>query len=168
MDRGTAELGNLYVVEGESTQPGPVVSDWAIALYDQAGNVLSLTYFQPQEQTDSEADQERIGLIAERVPWVQRTRRVAILYRGAVVAERAVTFGVPTVEVLYPNGGEQLGQRLPYAGQAPTRMATPCVTRSSTAPTGERRGRRLRPIWRERLTWSTLSTCPVGAIVASE
>lgn len=111
LDRGTAEFGNLYVVETSVTVPSQPSEDWAIELQDDRGTRLSLTYFTPSEPTETEQE-ERLGYISEQIPWIDGTRRVVVLYRGRSVAERVVSFGVPSVEVLFPNGGETLGERV--------------------------------------------------------
>jgi len=47
--------------------------------------------------------------LAAMVPWVNGTRQVAIRHGGVTLAARDVSAHAPTVSLLSPNGGEQLG-----------------------------------------------------------
>ncbi len=109
LTRGTAELDTLYRLSHTTVPPPPVPSDdWVLALQDGAGSALASHPFTPHADVEAEAGEEVMGAISETVPWVPGTARIVILYQGGEVARRDVSAHAPTVQVLYPNGGEVL------------------------------------------------------------
>jgi hypothetical protein len=109
LTRGTAELSTLYRLSHTTEPPPPIPSaEWTLALLDGGGGTLASHAFTPNADTEAVEGEEVMASISEMVPWVPGTARIVILYRGSEVAGREVSANAPTVQVLYPNGGEVL------------------------------------------------------------
>ncbi|MGC9371682.1 MAG: Ig-like domain-containing protein, partial [Paracoccaceae bacterium] len=107
---------------------GRVPGEYSIRLLDAAGATLADYAFTPNfEHLDAvdaflasaAASTEMVGTIAEAVPWVDGTARVAIFHGTVELASRAVTAHAPQVTLTSPNGGESFtGDTIPVTWQA--------------------------------------------------
>lgn len=110
LTQGTAELGTLYRWVSAVAPPTPTPSDdWVLALRDGGGGTLASHPFTPYADVEAVPGEDVRAAISEIVPWINGTARIVVLYRGGEVASRTVSAHSPTVQVLYPNGGETLG-----------------------------------------------------------
>ena len=106
-----ATLGTLYRLRDVPAPEPPTPSDdWAIVLLDRANGILARYPFTPKEDSETEKPGSGPALILEMIPWNEATARVSVQFRGQEVAGRSVSAHAPSVQMLYPNGGETLDQ----------------------------------------------------------
>lgn len=106
----SATLETLYRVSTDIVLDGPVPSDWHIRLRNASNVLLADHPFTPKLSTDAEESPTPIGLLDEIVPFAAGTRLIEITKGDQVLATRQVSAAAPTVQVLTPNGGENIGQ----------------------------------------------------------
>ena len=109
------ELSAFYRVPDVSGVPEPLPGDYSVRLLDSEDDTLANYAFSPQfPQLDPgpvcrrETVTETPGLIAEFVPWVTGTARIAIFHESVQIASRPVSAHTPVVTLTHPNGGEVL------------------------------------------------------------
>ena len=106
----SATLDTLYRVSTDIVMDAPIPGEWHIRLRG-AGNALLADHpFTPKLSTDAEESPTPIGLLDEIVPFAAGTRVIEITKGDQVLATRQVSANAPTVQVLSPNGGENIGQ----------------------------------------------------------
>lgn len=115
-DTNRVELDPFYRVPDSwdlfGREPGP----YSIRLLDAGGSTLADYPFTPEyNHVDpgptcqaGVAAEEVPALIAEYVPWVDGTKRVAIYYGSQQLISRSVSAHAPQVTLTHPNGGELL------------------------------------------------------------
>jgi len=105
----TAELGTLYRLQDFPAPEAPTPNeDWSLVLLDGEGEALATYPFTPKNDSGPGDEEYTTASIIETVLWVEGTARIAVQYQGTEVAARDVSAGQPSVEVIYPNGGEAL------------------------------------------------------------
>jgi len=117
------DLSTFYLVpdSNEITEREP--GDYSIRLLDSGGGILGDYSFKPKfSHLDpgpapsscqlAAAEPEVPGLIAEFVPWVTGTVKIAINLGDVELASRLVSPNPPQVTLDYPNGGEVLETNL--------------------------------------------------------
>jgi hypothetical protein len=108
LTKSTAELDPLLRLSTLKLSARPSSSPFRIDLLDSTGRTLASYPFDPKEDTDAQADEDKTAMIAEVVPYVSGTSRIVISKEGKELASRTVTANAPQVTVGYPNGGETL------------------------------------------------------------
>jgi len=109
LTQGTAELGTLYRLRDiPAPEPPTPSADWTLELLNPAGSALASYPFTPKPDTEPQPGEDLMASIIETVPWADGTARVVVRYQGTIVAERPVSANGPTVQITYPNGGENL------------------------------------------------------------
>ncbi len=118
------ELGTFYRVPDAWDVLGRVPGDYSIRLLDAGNGVLADYPFTPSfeyvdpGQTCTAQEDEAPGLIAEYVPWVTGTARIAIYHGGSELASRAVSDHAPQVTLTAPNSGALSGDEIPVSWSA--------------------------------------------------
>jgi hypothetical protein len=99
-------LNTFYRLPNAPDLPGRDISGtYSIRLFG-AGDALLANYpFSPKFSEDVDSP---VGSIAESVPWVTGTLKVAIWHNATALITRTVSANAPGVTLLYPNGGETL------------------------------------------------------------
>ena len=105
---GTVQLGTLYR-QSMGTQETPSGSgQWQIVLY-HGSTALGTWAFTPKTDTEpAEPGQAYDASILESVPWQTGATKSPSSYRGGEVASRDVSAHAPVVQMITPNGGENL------------------------------------------------------------
>jgi len=112
-------LSTFYIVPDSNEFTERVPGDYSIRLLDADGAILADYPFTPKfSHLDpgpapsscqlAAAEPEIPGLIAEFVPWVTGTAKIAISQGELELASRLVSLNPPQVSLTYPNGGEVL------------------------------------------------------------
>ena len=110
------ELDTFYRVPDAWDVLGRTPGEYSIRLLDEEGSTLADYPFTPRFsdldpspslQVGMEAEEEP-ALIAEYVPWVTGTARIAIYHGTQELVARSVSANAPQVTLTYPNGGEVL------------------------------------------------------------
>ena len=111
------QLDAFYRVPNGEDMLGRVPGGYSIRLLDVNDDRLvdypftpKVTHLEPGSNFQAGEAVTMPAMIAEEVPWVTDTIRIAILRSGAEIASRAVSANPPQVAILYPNGGETLGK----------------------------------------------------------
>jgi len=101
----TGNLDTLLVIDSPTSmslpEPGPSV----IRLEDLAGNEIASYSFSGFESNDDDVLSATLIL-----PWDDATRRVVLFHDGTELGWRTASLSTPSVEVIFPNGGETLDQ----------------------------------------------------------
>jgi len=98
-------LSAFFRVPNSIDVTGTVAGEYHIRLLD-AGNAQLADYaFTPNFSTEAN---DPVGTIAEAVPWVTGTQRIAIWHNTTALITRTVSANTPVVTVTAPNGGEIL------------------------------------------------------------
>lgn len=109
LTQGTAQLGTLYRLQDiPAPEPPTPSADWTLELLNAGGAALASYPFTPKADTEPQPGEDLMASIIETVPWANGTARVVVRYGGNIVAERPVSANGPTVQVTFPNGGENL------------------------------------------------------------
>ena len=106
----SATLQTLYRVSTDLVLDAPVPSEWHIRLRDASNTLLADHPFTPKLSTDAEESPTPIGMLDEIVPFAAGTRLIEITKGDQVLVTRQVSAAAPTVQVVSPNGGENIGQ----------------------------------------------------------
>lgn len=108
LSTGAAQLGTLYRRMMVSPEVPAGSGQWQIVLYN-GSTVLGTWNFTPKADTEpADAGQAYDASIIEAVPWQSGTTKIAIVYQGQEVASRPVSAHAPQVQMIWPNGGENL------------------------------------------------------------
>jgi len=113
------KLGTFYQVPDSSDVSERVPGDYSIRLLDAGGTTLADYPFTPKfSHLDpgpalsscqlAVSDSEVPGLIAEFVPWVAGTTKIAINQGEIELESRMVSPNPPQITLIFPNGGEIL------------------------------------------------------------
>lgn len=87
----------------------PAPGDYQLAIKDSAGQVLDTLPFAPtRSQADFPQADLPLGLFTLAVPENPQMARAELLHQAQVVGALAASTHPPTVNLLFPNGGEQL------------------------------------------------------------
>jgi hypothetical protein len=91
--------------------PRPEASSFSIDLLDAAGNPIAQFPFEPKRSSDILPGEDETAVLSEVVSFVPDTERIAISKDGISLASRAVSDNEPQVNILSPNGGENLSEQ---------------------------------------------------------
>ncbi|MEM7232247.1 MAG: hypothetical protein AAF517_08740, partial [Planctomycetota bacterium] len=109
LDTDTVILEPFARQVGFEVTERPGASDFEIVMFGDGDRRLNSYPFTPVERSEPTPGVHK-AMIAEVVPWIEGTKRIAITRRrdGATreIASRVVSARVPSVRVLSPNGGE--------------------------------------------------------------
>jgi len=110
MESGETDLWTLYRMRGLPIEEPPTPSDdWVLILEGHEGQPLAEYAFTPKRGVDGVGEMTPMASIDETIPWAEGAARVVILFRGEEVAAREVSPNSPGVALVFPNGGEELG-----------------------------------------------------------
>jgi hypothetical protein len=115
LTRGEAELDPFTRLLGLELSELPAASPHAIRLEDAAGRPLAVYPYEPDLDSEIEPGEDLLGAIDVVVPWVEGTRRVAILMEGVGIAARSASANAPVVgsvaatTIFFPRGGLRVG-----------------------------------------------------------
>jgi FlaG/FlaF family flagellin (archaellin)/predicted secreted protein len=107
---GTAGLESLYVLQ-DVPESGPEPGNCSIRLVDSNGGTLSETPFAISFNVTVDpvgSFETDVAPFAFSLPWQENTSNIQILLNGSTAYERPVTSNIPSVQVTYPDGGENL------------------------------------------------------------
>jgi len=90
--------------------PRPDNGSFSISLFDGTGERLASYPFEPKIGTDIPENESKSALIAEVIPYIEGTSRIVITKDGQELAFRNVSANPPQIEIIYPNGGEELDE----------------------------------------------------------
>jgi hypothetical protein len=96
-------------------QAGSAADTYALRLLSGTGATLAEQVFTPQPVPDYDGPDQPFMVV---LPFDSSTSRIAIVRNGVPIAERAVSQGAPTVQVLRPLGGETISGDLVIDWQA--------------------------------------------------
>ena len=92
----------------------PATGDFTLELRDLAGRVVQEVSFQPTELHllppigNGSVEDPGVGIFLIPVPASTVVKRAVILHQGKVLASQSATPNPPRVQVLFPNGGENI------------------------------------------------------------
>ncbi|HEY3269128.1 MAG TPA: hypothetical protein VGM37_19630 [Armatimonadota bacterium] len=104
----TAQLRPFWRLPNLDATERPAVSHYSIQLRGAADQTLATYLFAPKVDSEAVAGEDFKASMSEVVPWVAGTRRIVIMRDAIEMASRTVTPNAPTVQMLSPNGGENL------------------------------------------------------------
>ena len=107
---GTVELEPLYVLQ-DVPESSPEPGNCSIRLVDNNGTILSETPFAISYELVIDpvgTFETDVAPFAFSLPWQENTSNIQILLNGSTAYERPVTSNIPSVQVTYPDGGENL------------------------------------------------------------
>jgi parallel beta-helix repeat protein len=107
---GTVELEPLYVLQ-DVPESSPEPGNCSIRLVDNNGTILSETPFAISYELVIDpvgTFETDVAPFAFSLPWQENTSNIQILLNGSTAFERPVTSNIPSVQVTYPDGGENL------------------------------------------------------------
>ena len=103
-NQGTGAIDSIYTLTLSDSVALPEPGSYALRFEDASGVEIASYSFDPGIH---EADDE-IGGFALLLPWDENAAYVALLHDGQQLNSRPASTNVPTVTVVYPNGGESL------------------------------------------------------------
>ena len=110
---GTVELSPFGSITSSMQPPLPNPGDFTLQLLDSGGNLISEVSFQPNEHDQAPpiggtGEDPTFGTFIISIPHDPDIKQVIILHDGNPVATRSASPNPPTVQVIFPNGGEGL------------------------------------------------------------
>lgn len=105
----TVELRPFGLLLSPDSLPAPEAGDYILELRDGGGNLLSAIAFQPEEHVADLSEQSaHNGSFLIAIPTDPAIENVAIYHNAVLLASRTASRTSPSVQVLFPNGGEVL------------------------------------------------------------
>jgi hypothetical protein len=109
----TGSLESVYVIESPVSPPAPEPGTYAIRFEDSEGQEIASYSFEPDYGIEfcvgcADNGENNVGTFALLLPWNPSTARIVLLHNGQQLDSRTASNNAPTVNVLYPNGGESL------------------------------------------------------------
>jgi hypothetical protein len=113
--RGTVDFQNdtaeflpfMFISNPISPPPEPSPGDYTLELLDDANNLVVAIPFQPTEYVaDLSVEDPCTGSFIIPVPADPSTKRAIVTHNGIQLALQVMSANPPTVQVLFPNGGE--------------------------------------------------------------
>jgi hypothetical protein len=108
------ELGTLYRLPKLTPSERPDDSEFEIRLLDASDGIIARYPFTPKEDTEPQPGEDLWSMIYEIVPYVAGTARVVVVHGEVEFASQGVSPNPPVVTVIYPNGGESLGEKVTF------------------------------------------------------
>ena len=109
LETETVEFLPFSVVAVPGQPDLPPTGDYILQLLDASDNVVSEFPFEPEEvHPDDPQEDPNQGVFLISTPADESVRRVNLLKDGEVMAERIASANAPEVQVVFPNGGENL------------------------------------------------------------
>jgi len=101
-------LAPFVIVPTPVLPPLPPPGEFLLELYDQFGQVVQQISFQPDLANYEDVADTRVQFTVS-VPYDPSIRGMMIFRNGVPIGERIATPNAPAVQVVFPNGGETLG-----------------------------------------------------------
>ncbi|MGB7636434.1 MAG: hypothetical protein WBL88_02545 [Nitrososphaeraceae archaeon] len=114
----TTKLEPFMILPGSKYTTRPENSSFSINLLNSEGKILAHYPFNPKERTYLPENKHKMGLISEAVPFRLGTKQIVISRDGNELASRNVSAHAPKVRIIFPNGGEILGDKVTVRWQA--------------------------------------------------
>ena len=115
LEVGTAELQPFRLISSDVRPDMPPYGDFLLELFDESDNLIGTIPFEPTKILgDRPAEAPMVGTFVIPVPSDPSIKKIEVVYVGTTgpetLASRSQSSNAPSVQVLYPNGGENLSE----------------------------------------------------------
>jgi len=103
LGQNAGQIESVYALNSPAPVPAPSPGSYTIRFQNNQGQELSSYSFEPEQPSEGST-----GVFTLLLPWNSNTARIVLLHNGQEIASRNASTRAPTVNILYPNGGEAL------------------------------------------------------------